>query len=85
MDDKKFERRDFLKKWMKGSAIFLAVPVLNACKDEWLYPLYYVRKEDCTGCGKCLAACYYSAIILPKLSSYAINSKLLIVCGFWIK
>jgi energy-converting hydrogenase B subunit K len=81
MSEKVFERREFIKKWMQGSLLILSAPILKACQEEWLYPPYFIKKERCIGCGECLKVCYYSAIVLPKLSSYSIKKEECTNCG----
>ena len=83
----KRERREFI--WRSGALLICGATgtsltgLLTGCGDSATSPSHGVEicPNTCTGCGECLPSCSYSAIELPKLSSFTINAEKCVECG----
>ncbi len=84
---KQESRRKFIKDIslvISAGALTSFLPIFSSCSksEEFkFYKDYFIKPDFCIGCGDCLEACYYEAIILPKLTTYDINDDTCIECG----
>lgn len=77
------DRRKFLKTIIKTGAILSLAPIVDSCTKGGLSPFvpYAVSPDFCNGCGECLPACKWNAIILPEKTKYGIDNEICIDCG----
>jgi ferredoxin len=81
------QRREFLRKSgavLLGSAVGGSLSgLLSGCSDGTTSPLYGVEicPNTCTGCGTCLSSCSPQAIVLPRQSTFAIETAKCAECG----
>ncbi len=83
--DNKCSRRVFMKNsgLICLSAAFSGT-IISACTKDNPFSVsidVFIDENNCVGCGDCLDACFYDAIILPEKSLYTINKELCIECG----
>lgn len=81
--EKTVNRREFIRKasLITLGAYALTSPVISGCRkltDQ--YAKLKISEKKCTGCGECLEACYYGAILLPQRSIYDIIPGLCVEC-----
>ncbi|MCU4162584.1 4Fe-4S binding protein [Carboxylicivirga caseinilyticus] len=79
MENKSFNRREFLLKLGKAGVLLTLPPLLKACSES-MYGDYFVNVSLCTGCEECLDVCYYNAINITGAINYSIDELECISC-----